>query len=86
MGYLANRISTASGVVLTGNTQSRILHQKGKAMNKIYEFFGIAKVESMSKAWDSRMSSSIGNSNEVYDRYDASLGLHKEKKKDSKND
>lgn len=55
-------------------------------MNKIYEFFGIAKVESMSKAWDSRMSSSIGNSNEVYDRYDASLGLHKEKKKDSKND
>lgn len=55
-------------------------------MNKIYDFFGIGKPKSMSSTWDSRMDSSVGNSNSVYDRYDVSLGLHKETKKDSKND
>lgn len=55
-------------------------------MNKIYEFFGMSKPNRMLFNWDSRKVTSVGNSNPVYDRYDISRGLHKEPKKDSKND
>lgn len=55
-------------------------------MKRVYEFFGIVEKPSMGEAWNSRFDSIKAVSVTTYDRYDPSLGLHKEVKKDLKSD
>lgn len=55
-------------------------------MKRVYEFFGIIEKPGMAESWDKRFDSIKATSVHTYDRYDPSLGLHKEVKKDLKSD